>query len=81
MQDSKVESYQPLADGIILQAVNDYRNALAGVGYGHNSAEYVVRECDRFFRSNYFCLLTKISGEYLIEKLRQEVQGEQNEQI
>ncbi len=82
MQNSGVTSYQPLADGIVLQAVADYRNALAGEGYGRYSAEDVVRECERFFRSEYFWLLTRVSGEYLIEELRKEVQGEkENEQI
>lgn len=81
MQNSKIVSHQPLADAIVLQAVADYRKALAGEGYGRNSPEDVMRECERFFRSNYFCMLTKISGEYLIEELRKEVQGEKNEQI
>ena len=76
MQSSGVYSYQPLTDAIVLQAVTDYRNALNGIGYDLKSAEYVMRECERFFRSEYFALLTKVPGEYLIEKLRQEVQGE-----
>ena len=76
MQNSGIMSLQPLADGIVLQAVSDYRKALAGEGYGRNSAEDVMRECEKFFRSNYFCMLTKISGEYLIEELRKEVQDE-----
>ena len=81
MQNTMIESYQPLMDAIVLQAVTDYRNALIGKGYERNSAEKVVVECERFFRSEYFSLLTKISGEYLIEKLREEVRGENNEQI
>lgn len=79
MQSIAIDSYQPLTDAIVLQAVTDYRNALVGIGYGRHSAEDVKKECERFFRSEYFSLLTKISGEYLIEKLRQEVK--QNEQI
>ena len=81
MQNTIIESYQPLMDAIILQAVTDYRNALIGRGYGRKSAEAVVIECEKFFRSEYYSLLTKISGEYLIEKLRQEVEEKQNEQI
>ena len=76
MQSSEIYSCQPLADAIVLQAVNDYRNALVGIAYDRKSAEDVVKECERFFRSEYFGLLTKVSGEYLIDKLRQEVQGE-----
>ena len=76
MQNSGIYSCQPLADAIVLQAVADYRNALVGISYCRKSAEDVVQECERFFRSEYFWLLTKVSGEYLIEKLRQEVEGE-----
>ena len=76
MQNCRIEAYQPLTDAIVLQAVTDYRNALVGIGYERKSAEQVMSECERFFRSEYFSLLTKVSGEYLIEKLRQEVEGE-----
>lgn len=75
MQNSRIMLLQPLADAIVLQAATDYRKALAGEGYGYKSPEYVIGECERFFRSNYFCMLTKIPGEYLIEELRKEVQG------
>ena len=76
MQNNEILSLQPLAEGIVLQAVADYRRALVGEGYDRVPPEVVVKECEKFFRSNYFCMLTKISGEYLIEKLRQEVEGE-----
>ena len=76
MHDRVTEAYHELANGIILRAVTDYRNALVGVGYGHKTPKTVVIECERFFRSYYFTLLTKISGEYLIEKIRKEVQDE-----
>ena len=76
MQDVGTEIYQGLYDAIVIQAANDYRKALVGVGYGSHSPEDVVRECERFFRSKYFSMLTKVSGEYLIEKIRKEVQDE-----
>lgn len=76
MQNIETELYQELANAIILQAVTDYRNALAGKSYCGKSPEYVVAECERFFRSHYIHHLTKISGEYLIEKIRKEVEDE-----
>ena len=76
MQKGTIDSYQLLANAIVLQATTDYRNSLAGIGIGKKSAEDVARECERFFRSEYFGLLTKVSGEYLIEKLKKEVQDE-----
>ena len=48
MQDVGTEIYQGLYDAIVIQAANDYRKALVGVGYGSHSPEDVVRECERF---------------------------------
>lgn len=76
MQTVGTEAYQELYNAIILQAVADYRNALAGDSYCSKSPEDVVGECERFFRSEYFALLTKVPGEYLIEKIRKEVKDE-----
>ena len=64
---------QELANAIVLQAVEDYRNALNGKSYEPNlPPEVVVKRLERFFRSNYFALLTTVKGEYLIEKLNEE---------
>lgn len=68
--------YQNLAQAIIAKAADDYRNALRGDGYGNYSASQVKVECEKFFRSTWFEVLTKINGEVLIEKLRQEVHSE-----
>ena len=78
MRDCVIDPYQELYNAIILQAVTDYRKALIGDGYDNKSSEDVVMECERFFRSNYFALLTKVSGEYLIEKIRKEVEDERH---
>lgn len=74
MQVAVTDPYQELANAIVLQAVTDYREALAGKSYNHKAPEDVVRECEKFFRSDYFALLTKVSCEYLIEQLRKEVE-------
>ena len=73
MQDDEKELYQPLIEAIILQAVRDYRNALAGRGYNGKSPEAVITECEEFFHSDYFSRLTKVSGQYLIDRIRKEV--------
>lgn len=59
--------YEKLAEAIILQAVKDYRKALKHDERGRK------REIESFFRSEYFTVLTNISGEMLIRKLRAEV--------
>lgn len=76
MRDVETELYQELYNAIVLQAVTDYRNALAGNSYCGKSPEDVVMECERFFRSEYYSMLTKVPGEYLIERIKKEVEDE-----
>lgn len=62
-----MNGYEKLAEAIILQAVKDYRKALKHDERGRK------REIERFFRSEYFTVLTNISSEMMIQKLRAEV--------
>lgn len=62
-----MDGYKELANAIILQVVKDYRKALKHDERGRK------REIERFFRSEYFTVLTNISGEMMIQKLRAEV--------
>lgn len=72
--------YQNLANAIILQAVDDYRRALRDQRcYGHyGTFKYMRQDCEDFFRSSYFQLLTKCDGEYLICRLKEEYKHECN---
>lgn len=67
--------YEELANAIVLQAVKDYRNALAQLDrYPRNKdAKTEKEECERFFRSGWFKALTEIDSEYLIRRLNEEV--------
>ena len=57
------ENYEKLAQAIILQAVKDYRD----------SCSYQMRcSIERFFRSEWFMVLTALDGEMLIKRLREE---------
>lgn len=40
---------------------------------GSASAEHDIRECERFFRSGWYQVLTSVDGEYLIAKLRKAI--------
>ena len=64
-----MERYKELANAIIIQAVKDYRKALKYDERGRK------REIEKFFRSEWFTVLTNISGEMLIRELRAEVKG------
>ena len=57
------ENYEKLANAIIMQAVRDYRN----------SCSYQTRcSIERFFRSDWFMVLTNLDGEMLIKRLKKE---------
>ncbi|MHB1154881.1 MAG: hypothetical protein ACYCWE_17565 [Eubacteriales bacterium] len=67
--------YENLANAIILQAVDDYRKALGILRYNPKDLDAGISkdEIERFFRSGWYCLLTKVDPEMLISKLRKEV--------
>ena len=55
--------YENLANAIVLQAVKDYRL---------HDDEQELASIERFFRSGWFGVLTRIDPEMLIAKLREE---------
>jgi hypothetical protein len=65
---------EELANAIILQAVEDYRDALKGKDVYRNrtSPAVVISECERFFLSDWFKVLTNVNGEYLMRTIRKE---------
>ena len=69
------DSYERLANAIILQAVTDYRTALKKIrkNPGNRDAIDEALRIERFFRSGWYSQLTSVDGEYLIRKLREEI--------
>lgn len=58
--------YENLANGIIILAVEDYREALKT----KNKGEIIALE--RFFLSAWYSILTNLPGEVIIDKIREE---------
>ena len=65
-------AYLDLANAIVTQAATDYRNALNGISYNKKPPERIATELEKFCGSKWYRILTKIDGEYLIEKLKKE---------
>jgi hypothetical protein len=66
-----------LAEAIVLKAVSDYRNALRGFGYYGKSPKFVIKECEKFFRSDWFgTLYHNLDGEIIIKFLQEEYESE-----
>ena len=62
-----MKPYENLANAIILQAVKDYRLT---------DDERELQEIERFFRSGWFGVLSKVDPEFLIKELRKEKQND-----
>ena len=67
--------YENLANAIILQAVEDYRESLQCLLYEPDNYEASVekKKIERFFRSDEFSAMTRVDGRMLIRKLKMEV--------
>ena len=72
---SDITNYENFANAIILQAVKDYRMALKCLRANpkNRTARADKDEIDRFFRSQWFKVLTSVDGEMLIRSLCMEV--------
>lgn len=69
--------WQALADAVILQAAEDYSNALHGIGIGRKPAAQTQSECERFFQSEWFFTLTDVDGVHLMKQLATRMEGVQ----
>lgn len=72
---SDITNYENLANAIILQAVRDYRKALKCLKANPRNKTALADkdEVERFFRSDWFSVLTSVDGEMLILSLQKEV--------
>lgn len=70
----KRKAYENLANAIIEQAANDFREAKRRLRKNtrDTEAEKTYRETKRFFRSEWFSQLTTLDGELLLAKLEEE---------
>lgn len=68
---------QMLANAIIIQAADDYRVALRRLKLNRMSREYlqVKEDCERFFQSEWFEVLTKVDGKTIMMRIQKEELG------
>ena len=69
-----MNGWQALANGIVEQAVKDYRAALKTLRRHPDSkaAMATAMEVERYFHSDWYGQLTTIDPDYLIDRLRKE---------
>ena len=63
-----------LAQAVILQAVKDYRTARKELKYHpkNKDTKLMIEDCERFFRSDWFGVLTSVDGQMLLIRLQEE---------
>lgn len=72
--DNGMDGWQALANAVVAQAAKDYRAALRYLKThpGSQTASATRRECERFFHSRRFCLLTGVDPNYILNRIREE---------
>lgn len=77
------DCYQELANEIVLQAVKDYREFFEARlrNPSQSWAGHFVLECEKFFKSNYFGVLTNLDGKLLLKKLQEEIRRKIRKEI
>ena len=81
--DPMTYAVEEFANGIIIQAANDYRKAMKDLWLcpRNREARIVKRACERFFKSRYFNQLTTISGTWLMRKLKEEFETKTKKEL
>ena len=67
---------EELANAIILQACKDYKSAYRRYLRRYRQPDRLdpeLAELERFFRSDWYKTLTSVDGEYLMKRMREEV--------
>ena len=69
---------QELANAIITQAAEDYRDALRMLKQNpsYKEALQMKSECEQFFGSDWYLMLTKVDPELIMMRIRKEVSEE-----
>ena len=68
------DPYETLANAVILQAFRDYRTARKKLKYHpkNKDAKLMIEDCERFFRSDWFEVLTDVDGRLILSRLKKE---------
>lgn len=71
-----MEPYESLANGIIEQAVKDYREALQRLDHHPEKNDYKaeVNSIEHFFCSDWYQMLTDLDGNLLMRKVREKLE-------
>ena len=65
---------QMLANAIIVQTADDYRTCIRNLKINpkHKKSLLQLQDCEGFFRSEWYQMLTSVNGELIMRKIREE---------
>ena len=68
------DGYEALVQAIVLQAMEDYRRASRSLRRrpDREAARLMIRDVERFFRSEWFTRIAGLDGRTILEKLKGE---------
>jgi len=80
---TKEGAYENLANAIIVSAADDYKEAYLRVMRNPDSdgAKQELKGIERFFYSDWFLLLTKVDADYLLRKIREMADEEEDKRL
>ncbi len=80
---TKEEAYENLANAIIVSAADDYKEAYLRVMRNPDSddAKQDLKGIEHFFYSDWFLLLTKVDADYLLRKIREMADEEEDKRL
>lgn len=67
--------YENLANAVVKQAVRDWQDAYIDIfcDMSNNKAKWRKQDCELFFHSEWYKMLTKIDGNYIINMAKKQV--------
>ena len=73
-EETKMDPWQSLANAIVISAAKDYRATLRRLRRNPKSKTALseIADLERFFRSDWYAMLTNVPSEALIRKLKEE---------
>ena len=72
-----------LANAVVTLAAKDYRKALKALKKNprNRKAMDIAMECERFFDGDWIKVLTTVDGQWLKDRLREEVKNDGNKRV
>ena len=69
---------QMLAEAIVVQAAEDYREALRKLKINpvNGEALRMKKECERFFRSRWYRMLTRVNSRMIMRRIQEEMEND-----